>query len=418
MAAFTATAGSSAAIPIDLTSDTVIDLTLDEDEVQKPVLGQRMLPEIKPRYLSRPGTAFACGSEVRLDDAHSSDYMRLSPSPSLDQVPLGLFRRKRSESPAPTRLSRQGFFEQKAAKKKQKKRQRSESPSPKRNVLARMKVEEEKRKRPKRNESDLVILTKGHKKLTFWKEKYAKELGMDLEKQLIDNAFVLFDKKSFQTVFPYRYMGQLKEKQRIAAFPGKIEVLIQSPSIAVRKAYEEHTVAKQDVSRLVLWSDGSVGGGAMQHRSGFAVAWRRSIAAGWGPWEVAGYQAIDVSLDANDVETLAVIKAMDQAHELASQWPGLLKTVAIYTDSTGALYCAQKPINSLGLQVIRKAYKLRDLGLNISLHWCPSHSRVPGNELADRIAGLARSSAYSHTDELIGSSGDEYDDSEEDLEKD
>ncbi|KAF2639865.1 hypothetical protein P280DRAFT_51469 [Massarina eburnea CBS 473.64] len=59
---------------------------------------------------------------------------------------------------------------------------------------------------------------------------------------------------------------------------------------------------------------------------------------GWGPWQAAGYQA-------------------------------------------------QGLPNPLTRQIAKQAYRLQQLGVTkTSLHWCPGHSKVPGNELADKIS--------------------------------
>ncbi|OAG12967.1 uncharacterized protein CC84DRAFT_167778 [Paraphaeosphaeria sporulosa] len=76
------------------------------------------------------------------------------------------------------------------------------------------------------------------------------------------------------------------------------------------------------------------------------------------------------------METLAVMKAIAKAYDLAREIPGQLKAVAIYTDSTSAIRVARNPNHPLGLHIIRKACMLTKLGLKLSLHWCPGHSGV------------------------------------------
>src|SRR5262245_32881261 len=94
-----------------------------------------------------------------------------------------------------------------------------------------------------------------------------------------------------------------KKGRRSLELPGTVEIL--SPGLAVRQADEEHTAAKQEINRLVFWTDGSAG--KMRNR-GLAVAWRRSTEKGWGRWETVGYKAIGQLLDSSSTEVLAVIK--------------------------------------------------------------------------------------------------------------
>jgi ribonuclease HI len=217
---------------------------------------------------------------------------------------------------------------------------------------------------------------KSHHGLTFWKNKYFQELGIASELQLVSNAAQYFEKGTITTVVPNRYLNlpvTTKNGRRDSVFPGNVEVL--GAGRAVRQAYTEHTPARLDVARLVLWTDGSAGCRRNLNR-GFAVAWRRTAATGWGRWECAGYKAIGELLDATGMESLAVIKALDKACELLRQSPGQFKSVAIYTDSQAALKCAELTKTSIGRHMLKKARLIRQRGALLSLHWCPGHSKV------------------------------------------
>ncbi|KAF2447583.1 hypothetical protein P171DRAFT_227832 [Karstenula rhodostoma CBS 690.94] len=212
--------------------------------------------------------------------------------------------------------------------------------------------------------------------------------------KLISAAVAMFDKRQIQTVVPNRYLRtgvpSKNTHRQTLAFPGTVEVLLATPMTAVENAYKEHTADKLDTSRLVLWTDGSAAGSHYSERTrGFAVTWRRSTATGWGRWEAIGFQAQGELPDSSSMETLA--------------------TVAIYTDSTSAIHIAQNPNHPLGLHIIRKARILTNFGPTLSLHWCPAHSDVPGNELADKIAGMARSHVYGGNAEFVDLSDDDDD---------
>jgi ribonuclease HI len=76
------------------------------------------------------------------------------------------------------------------------------------------------------------------------------------------------------------------------------------------------------------------------------------------------------------MESLAVIKALDKASELMRQSPSRFKSVAIYTDSQTALHYAKVAKTPIGHHILKKARRVHQLGAQISLHWCPGHSRV------------------------------------------
>lgn len=219
---------------------------------------------------------------------------------------------------------------------------------------------------------DLQVISGGHRNFSFWKDKYYADLKVAAEHQLAVLSIRHFEKRSITTVVPDRYLRLARAPKNggLPQFPGVIEIL--PPVRAVKQAYEEHTPARQDTTRLVLWTDGSA---SHRHR-GFAVVWRLSTATGWGDWEAVGYKAIGEVLEASGMEGLAVIKALDKARELALTFSAQFKVVAVYTDATSALSSAKDARCSLGQHMAKKAHRLRQLGTEISLHWCPGHSRV------------------------------------------
>jgi len=232
-----------------------------------------------------------------------------------------------------------------------------------------------KRRKAKSSGPDLQIVVR-HRDLDFWKDKYFQELGIASELQLASNAAQYFEKSTITTVVPNRYLKvpvTTKKGRKMSAFPGTVEIL--TAGNAVKQAYAEHTDGQQDVTRLVLWTDGSAGCRKNLNR-GFAVAWRRTASTGWGRWECAGYKAIGELLDASGMESLAVVKALDKACELLRQSPGQFKSVAIYTDSQTALKCAELTKTSIGHHMLKKARLVRQRGAQLSLHWCPGHSKV------------------------------------------
>ncbi|KAL5393283.1 hypothetical protein DPSP01_000108 [Paraphaeosphaeria sporulosa] len=263
-------------------------------------------------------------------------------------------------------------------------------------------------------EADLVVVKGSHRNFNFWKKKAAKELQIGAEMGLISAAVAMFDKRQIRTVIPNRYLRTKRNLRRIVTFPGTVEMMLNAPITAVKNAYREHTAEELDTSRVVFWTDGSAAGSRHSGRPrGFAVTWRRSTATGWGRWEAMGFQVQGELPDSDSMETLAVMKTIAKAYDLAREIPGQLKAVAIYTDSTSAIRVARNLNHPLGLHIIRKACMLTKLGLKLSLHWCPGHSGVPGNELADKIAVMARYHIYGRNAEFVGLSDDDYEDWED-----
>jgi hypothetical protein len=109
------------------------------------------------------------------------------------------------------------------------------------------------------------------------------------------------------------------------------------------------------------------------------------------------------------VEELAVIRALEKARELIVKFPGQFKHIHIYTDSHQALRTAENCSSPIGRYMLDKASAIhsRQANVKLSLHWCPGHSKVPGNVLADRIAGLACGFDYKDMQEIVDLSDDE-----------
>ena len=61
----------------------------------------------------------------------------------------------------------------------------------------------------------------------------------------------------------------------------------------------------------------------------------------------------------------------------------------IYSDCQSALRRIRNFIPggaTMAQRIRNQAEELQGLGVNVELHWCPGHRRVPGNSLADRLA--------------------------------
>ncbi|KAF2656508.1 hypothetical protein K491DRAFT_677969 [Lophiostoma macrostomum CBS 122681] len=281
------------------------------------------------------------------------------------------------------------------------------------------------------SEVELEVLV-GHRELGEWKIAYFKQYHMERELHLVQQ-FPL-DSAIIRTIVPDRYLRvagarPLLSKQTVAqrakpqrkqanepGFPGIIE--INNGITAIKKAYKEHSLQHcRDVGRLALFTDGSSRG---RNRNGSAVVFRRPEPGftGWSPWQAYGFKAIGQEIGAHESECLAIIKAMDIARDLAMDNPGWPNSLYIYTDAQGILqklYKTQRRgkrardalSDPLMQFMVKKGKAICALVPTVVLVWCPSHSNVPGNELADRVAALAAKHTYENENEYIDLSSDE-----------
>ncbi|KAF2120468.1 hypothetical protein BDV96DRAFT_641145 [Lophiotrema nucula] len=291
-------------------------------------------------------------------------------------------------------------------------------------------------KHSSRHNGDCEVLT-SHKNLGVFKDRHFKELRIQNEYTIVRRAAAVFDKTQLKTVIPSQYLrsaltgrnaalaGHKKAKGigsgRRALFPGQVETL--GPVAAVKQAYEEHTTAKIDPSRLVLWTDASGARGG----HGFAVAYREaSSSQSWAAWSVDGFSAHGALASVDQLESIAVIKACEIVIRRATASPGQYKSVSIYSDSLTFLKQVKHSQDRknrgdyrLVDKVIRKATIVKkEHKIKISLHWVPGHSKVPGNELADRVAGIAAGHRIgpgsTETIELSDGEGEEWESDDED----
>lgn len=221
-----------------------------------------------------------------------------------------------------------------------------------------------------------------HHKLTFWKNIHFNDLNIRPEYEFALRTPP--EQVIYSTIIPNRYFraAGFRKGERFKSAEehgkevhGRINILEAIP--AVKQAYQEHTAESRHPSKLVLWTDGS--GGRNTAGRGSAVVYRHANldGPGWTPWKAFGFKLFDKSLNPEDMESIAVIKAIDIASAKVREDPQRWKSISIYSDSKGLLeHLESKCKKPLVYYIHKKAKALISLGIDLTMHWCPGHSKV------------------------------------------
>jgi ribonuclease HI len=230
-----------------------------------------------------------------------------------------------------------------------------------------------------RKQQQDVQIVQAHRHLSYWKDKSFKELG--IEQELTFALETPPEAITMRTIVPHQYLkANVLSNRRLRQHHilGNIQIEILNAMPAIEKAYKEHTVAKQDPTNLVLWTDGSRKGSYL----GVAVVFRHALyVGGWGPWAAYGFRSQGKLTGSHEMEGIAIIKAFDIVKREMEKHPGYWESVTVYSDSIGFL---QQVRNHKRTHMIyrlnQKAKALRTLepGMKLQLCWCPGHSKVSG----------------------------------------
>ncbi len=192
-----------------------------------------------------------------------------------------------------------------------------------------------------------------------------------------------------------KYTFSTENPSDCGSFAG--EIFIQDHLAAITQALSEHRrdgPRRKEPGRHSFHADASV---SQKHDlTGIGVTFKTHRQDWASSWTAKGYQ-ICKTLDQNDAEMWAVWQAMDLVLEKTYNDRGYTvkldpcSLAVIYSDSTTALHrirrCAQG--DGVALRIVNQARALQELGVNVQLHWVPGHMKIPGNELADRMAKQA-----------------------------
>lgn len=175
------------------------------------------------------------------------------------------------------------------------------------------------------------------------------------------------------------------------------QIVIQDHLTAITQALSEHCKdgpRRKEPGRHSFHVDAAV---SKKHDlTGIGVTFKTHRQDWASLWTAKGYQ-ICKTLEQNDAEMWAVWQAMEIVLEKIYTDSGYIvpsdpcSLAVIYTDSQSALHrigrCAQG--DGIAARIGNQAKELQELGVNIELHWVPGHEKIPGNELADRMAKQA-----------------------------
>ena len=135
--------------------------------------------------------------------------------------------------------------------------------------------------------------------------------------------------------------------------------------------------------------------------TGIAVVYKTHRHYWASEWTATGYRIYE-ALDQVDAEAWAIwqalqvtlVKVRTDRAKVKPEDPCCLAVV--YSDCKSALQWIDSGY-TIGRRVVQKiialSSELRQLGVDVHLHWVPGHRGVPGNELADLVAKRARLSA-------------------------
>ena len=152
------------------------------------------------------------------------------------------------------------------------------------------------------------------------------------------------------------------------------QLFIQEPTTAILEA-------QRDKSDLALWSDGSR---LESGKVGAAVVWRDAPADRWKSCKLA----LGKNKEVLDAELWGVSEALGVA--LRKTAPRKPYKVTVFSDSQTAIRKIQGsktgPGQALKAQIVKRAKQLQSRGSEVTIRWVPSHSKIEGNEQADKAA--------------------------------
>ena len=181
---------------------------------------------------------------------------------------------------------------------------------------------------------------------------------------------------------------------RTEAFAGLIT--IQDCFSAMSQAISEHakgSTLPAEPGRHSFHVDAAVS--HLDRLTGIAVVHRQCWAS---KWTATGYR-IKEALDTTDAEAWAIYQALQLVLDKVRADRAIAKpeypcsVAVVYSDCMAALQWIESGLcndRKVVRKIIALSVQLRQLGVDVHLHWVPGHRGVPGNELADLVSKRAR----------------------------
>ncbi|KAL9093571.1 MAG: hypothetical protein Q9165_003966 [Trypethelium subeluteriae] len=171
------------------------------------------------------------------------------------------------------------------------------------------------------------------------------------------------------------------------------EVGIQDREIAAQRAVDEHLSASED--RHAYFCDASVLWRA-EGATGVGIAWKEDPTIVRSNWVARGF-SIDPGLTTIEAEGIAMVKALHIAIERTTDLNRMRLATIIYSDSDSILdmlikfphWKRSRTTTAIVHRIVDLANQLEENAVRVSFFWCPGHCRIPGNELADKVASEA-----------------------------
>ncbi|KAF2003293.1 hypothetical protein P154DRAFT_573287 [Amniculicola lignicola CBS 123094] len=224
-----------------------------------------------------------------------------------------------------------------------------------------------------------------------WKEMLLNSIQMLHETAAINIAFDEYDPKTAVPLKLANYYENLPRSPptKISSCLATIGPNMHDKISTFEHACLVHHASEAERGRTIMFTDGSyrfdVNVGAA------AVVWRDGHPGGWGRWEthcVAGRNHGSM-----ETEEIGLLEGLWMIRRKQIRDENTLLQVDLYTDALHVLEklmkCEKKGVWPVVYQkVLHAANLITAGGTTLTIRRVPGHASVPGNVLADRIAGL------------------------------
>ncbi|CUA73498.1 putative RNA-directed DNA polymerase from transposon BS [Rhizoctonia solani] len=150
-------------------------------------------------------------------------------------------------------------------------------------------------------------------------------------------------------------------------------------------------LARTDMAHLQVFTDGAASRAGVAAAAVLLELGSRELRTGWKLGEAESHSALDAEVAGILLAAHLVLKVQKDT---------IVDDVSIYTDSQAAISCINRHTEGVARRLLRatreaiRKAKLGSGGTVLNLKWCPGHTGIPGNIMAD---GEASRAASGHT---------------------